>query len=521
MDENGPKSRAVTLRSVLGPVEVVGAADVEVRGCSCNPELVRPGDIFVALSDRGREGAVAAYQAVAKGAAAVVTRAFLPELGVPLCLVGNPLAAYAALVHALAGRPSESLELIGCVGERAALAAEIFLKAMLGPEVGEVAAAKLLVDIHESRPQSSAKDPHCEGIAGWLTKVLDRGYQRAILAFPFEAAAAGWLAGLCFQVLCFESPRRHGTAGLRVRHKASIQEEWTQLLDQVSPTGLAVLERGDPKTERFLDWADVPTLTVGLDQRAEISASVVQRSLGGQTLLVKAGGEAIAVDLRPIGEYAARGFLLAAAVALAEGIPLPLVVRRAESVRILPGMLEPVCCGQPFAVLVDCPSSLDDVTSTLWELRGLTSGRLLCVCGLEGRGSDGPRQTKLGSGPLVSTGVASKLRGCADLVFLHLSGQTPEDNRTFARKASQRRRFKEQLWLGAKPLPGCGQIYIFDHQQAAIAEALRVARTGDTVLIVSPHKLGLGESWGGNITPAELDLGATEPRPGEPKAKAA
>lgn len=521
MDEHGPKSRAVTLRSVLGPVELVGAADVEVRGCSCNPEFVRPGDIFVALSEGGRGGAVAAYQAVAKGAAAVVANAFLPELGVPLCLVSNPLAAYSALVHALAGRPSESLELIGCVGGRAALAAEVFLKAMLGREVGEVAAAKLLVDIHESRPQNPARDPHCDGIAGWLAEVLNRGYQRAVLAFPFEAAAAGWLAGLCFQVLCFESPGRHGTPGLRVRHKAFIQEEWTQLLDQLSPTGLAVLERGDPKTEGLLDWADVPTLTVGLDQRAEISATIVERSLGGQTLLVKAGGEAIAVDLRPIGEYAARGFLLAAAVALAEGIPLPLVVRRAESVRILPGMLEPVCCGQPFAVLVDCPSSLYEVTGTLWELRRLTSGRLLCVCGLEGRESDGARQTKLGSGPLLSTGVASKLRGCADLVFLHANGKSREDKKPFARKASQRRGFKEQWWLGAKSVRGRGQMYIFDHQQAAIAEALRVARTGDTVLIVSSHKLGLGESWGGNISPAELDLGATETRPGEPKAKAA
>jgi UDP-N-acetylmuramoyl-L-alanyl-D-glutamate--2,6-diaminopimelate ligase len=521
MDENGPKSRPVTLRNVLGPVELVGAVDVEVRGCCCSPECVRPGDVFVALSDGGREDAVAAYQAVAKGAAAVVASAFLPELGVPLCLVGNPLAAYSALVHALAGRPSESLELIGCVGGRAALAAQVFLESMLGSEVGEAAAARLLVDIHDSRPQSLGRDPHYDGIAGWLTEVLNRGYETAVLAFPLEAAAAGWLGGLCFQVLCFESPGRPNSRGLRFRQEVSIQEEWTHLLNQLSPTGLAVFERGDSKTEGLLDWADVPTLTVGLDQRAEISATIVERSLGGQTLLVRAGGEAIVVDLRPIGEYAARGFLLAAAVALAEGISLPLVVRRAESVRILPGMLEPVCCGQPFAVLVDRPSSLEDVTGTLRELRRLTSGRLLCVCGLEGRESDGPRQIKLGSGPLLSTGVATKLRGYADLVFLHVNGTTPEDRKTFARKASLRRGFKEQLWLGAKPVHGCGQMYIFDHQQAAIAEALRVARPGDTVLIVSSHNLGLGEPRGGNILPAALDPGATAASPWEPKAKAA
>lgn len=500
MDGKGPNSTPITLRSVLGPVELVGAADVSVRGCSCDPECVRPGDVFVVLSAGGREGPLAAYQAVAKGAIAVVADAFLPELGVPLCIVPNPVAAYAALSHALAGSPSQALGLIGCVGARTALAAQVFLQAVLAPEVGEVAAAKLLVDFEGAIPSKPVENAGGGAIAGWLREVLSRGYQRAILAFPPEAITDGWLAGLHFETLCFEAPRPNGNGNGRFPRKLPSREEWLRLLDQLSPTGFAVVERGDPNTEAILDCLDVPTLTVGLGTAGEISGTLVESSLSGQTLLVKAGGEAAAVYLRPIGEYATRGFLIAAAVALAEGIPLPEVVRRAEAVTILPGMLEPVCCGQPFAVLVDHPRSWDDIAATLRQLRIVTSGRLLCVLGLE---REAPAREPSGSAGIFQPVLAANcLRGCADLIFVHLNGHRSQVGKTFSPQDRRMRWSKEPGWIAADGSGLCGQMYIFEHRQVAIEQALRVARAGDTLLIISTGLFGSELNGAGSFWPA-------------------
>jgi UDP-N-acetylmuramoyl-L-alanyl-D-glutamate--2,6-diaminopimelate ligase len=55
-----------------------------------------------------------------------------------------------------------------------------------------------------------------------------------------------------------------------------------------------------------------------------------------------------------------------------------------EAIQRVPGRLERVECGQPFAVFVDYAHTPDALSGSLETLRAVTSGRLICVFGAGG-----------------------------------------------------------------------------------------------------------------------------------------
>src|SRR5690348_14390323 len=68
------------------------AADVEISGISSDSRQVKPGDLFFALAGTKADGAAYAKDAIARGAAAVVTglSTAIPDAAVPVLKVDDP-----------------------------------------------------------------------------------------------------------------------------------------------------------------------------------------------------------------------------------------------------------------------------------------------------------------------------------------------------------------------------------------------------------------------------------------------
>jgi UDP-N-acetylmuramoyl-L-alanyl-D-glutamate--2,6-diaminopimelate ligase len=144
--------------------------------------------------------------------------------------------------------------------------------------------------------------------------------------------------------------------------------------------------------------------------------------------------------------------------AFALGIERSAVVQGLESMRGVPGRLEPVDAGQPFQVLVDYAHTPDALERALAAVREHATGRVLLVFGCGGDRDRGKR-------PLM--GRVATVGG--DRVWVTSDNPRGEDPAAIAR----------EIVAGA---PGGGLTVILDRREAIVA-ALAEARPGDAVLI--------------------------------------
>jgi UDP-N-acetylmuramoyl-L-alanyl-D-glutamate--2,6-diaminopimelate ligase len=454
----------VSLRQALPKTRFLGTDDISVVSCSSDSRRCHPGDLFVALSGPELDGHDHASEAVRRGAAAVLAERLLP-LDVPQCLVPDTREAYGRLCQALAGRPSESLRVVGVTGTHGKTTTSLLVASVLsglGQPVGSVTSLAYCDGFDSAAPASPT--PTAPELATWMSRMNASGCDSAVLEVSSRALARRQTAGIEFDAAVLTNIRRdhldeHGSLLNYRRAKG-------RLFAQLKPHGFAVINADDPASGHFLAKLECPVLTYGLHNAAELTARVIERHKSEQTFVLTAGNETIPVCTRMIGDEHVSNCLAAAAVGLVFGLDLETVARRLEAVQRVPGRLERLECGQSFGVFVDAARTPDALASVLKTLRQVTSGRLICVFSAEGECS---RETR----PIL--------------------GRAAERGANLSIITSDNPRHEEPLEIAHDILDGCQhpeRPRLMPDRERAIEWALGQARPGDTVLIAGKGSEG-------------------------------
>jgi UDP-N-acetylmuramyl pentapeptide synthase len=150
------------------------------------------------------------------------------------------------------------------------------------------------------------------------------------------------------------------------------------LIESLTSEAVLVFNADDAAARRLADESRRPALAIGSDDTSQLSGTLLETHLGEQTLLLSAGNTSVPLQTPLTGQFQLHNSLLAAGVALIDGGDITTAVRGMETVRIVPGRLEPVSCGQAFAVFVDAAPTLDALEHALTSVRPLAEGRLIC-----------------------------------------------------------------------------------------------------------------------------------------------
>src|SRR5262249_11548405 len=125
-------------------------------------------------------------------------------------------------------------------------------------------------------------------------------------------------------------------------------------------------------------------ITYGLDEPADVTATVLSASLNGSKMRLAIRTESVDVETPLVGRHNVSNCLAAAAVAHHFGVGLEAIARGIEGLAAVPGRLESMDWGQPFPVFVDYAHTEDALRNCLSSLRPLTRGRIICVFGAGG-----------------------------------------------------------------------------------------------------------------------------------------
>ena len=400
-EAEGWRAGGVRLGGILPGARFLACDDITAYGCHDDPRRCGPGDLFVARLTAHGDGHDLVAHALKRGVAGVVAERMVPTFGTPLCLVPDSAWAQARIDQALAGDPAAGLKVIAITGTSgktttAWLVASVLAEA--GLQVGVLSDLGCL-DADSTVPQpADLEQPGA--LAAWLSRLVASGCTHAVIEVSSTMLANQALAGVTCDTVVVTSiatahAESHGTT-------AAYRAIKGRILESLATGGLLIANTDDQRVAALtLRRAQASrrrgtTITVGLSSRADVSATPVERSLGGQTFLLRAGGHIAPVAVAtPVASFV-RNSLAAAAVGLRMGVGLEVIARGLEAAGSVAGRLERISRGQDGQVFIDIPTSGHALASTLGSLRRLTAGRLVVIADEEqARQLGGKRQFAL------------------------------------------------------------------------------------------------------------------------------
>ncbi len=376
-----------------------GARGTEVTGLTLDSRAVRPGDLYAALPGSRTHGARFVPQALASGAAAVLTdaagAALLAADGavtVPLVVTDSPRSVLGELAAVVYAHPADRLLTIGVTGTQGKTTVTYLLEAALrecGRTPGLVGTTGSRAD---GRPLASRlTTPEAPDLHALLAVMLEQGVDTVALEVSSHALVQGRVDGVVVDVAVFLNlGRDHLDFHRDVDDYFAAKAE----LFTLARARRAVVDVGDAWGRRLAGRTALPTVTSTTrpEVEADWHAQDAESSAHGSTFIVVGpGGQRAEVRLPLPGSFNVRNSL-AAAVALVEvGQPLDAVAVGLGRAGGVPGRMETVDEGQDFLAVVDYAHKPDAVEAVLEALRPATTGRLLLVLGAGGDRDPGKR----------------------------------------------------------------------------------------------------------------------------------
>jgi UDP-N-acetylmuramoyl-L-alanyl-D-glutamate--2,6-diaminopimelate ligase len=453
-----PLTRSISLRQLCPAAKFFGSDDIVVSSIAGDSREVAAGDLFAALPGTRTDGHHHIDDALRRGAVAVLAERFVPTAGRPLCVVPDTRIAFARIAQALLNNPSRRLKVIGVTGTSGKTTTSWLIRGIfeaVGCPTGMLGTIELS-DGQWSSP-SPETTPPAAVLAQWLSRMESVGCTHAVMEVSSESLSQARIEGIELHAACVTNVRRNHLDAHNTL--ANYQAAKSKIFQHMAADGFAVLNADDPVGAGFVDLVPGPVLTVGMTAMAEVTAEVIQRSIGEQTFLLTAGSDTVPVRTRMIGDHHVSNCLVAAAVGLVSGIELADIARGLESVEKVPGRMERIECGQSFGVFVDYARTPDAMAAVLDSLREVVSGRVMCVFGADGELDRGQR-------PLLAAEVEQR----ADLAVL---------TQTNPRCEPPNRILRDVLRGFDRP----NLVEVIPDRADAIDWALSQAEAGDCVLI--------------------------------------
>jgi UDP-N-acetylmuramoyl-L-alanyl-D-glutamate--2,6-diaminopimelate ligase len=447
----------VRLKQPLAPE----LASRPVAGLAYDSRRVEPAYLFFAFPGSRTDGRRFAEDALARGAAAVVSESEAPEGVSPWIGVEHGRHALAVASRNFFGRPDEHISLTGITGTNGKTTTSYLLDSILRA-AGYTTALVGTIEYHLAGRVFPAVNttPESLELVKLFADLRQAGGTHATMEVSSHALALGRVYALHFHTAVFTNLTRdhldfHGTMEAYFAAK--------QMLFAGAggaPPRFAVLNRDDESSRRIPLHPKTEVLWYGLGAESDLRAHRISSSFQGLRFDVQSGKLRFAVESPLIGRINVYNILAACGAGLSYGIPPETVVRGIADLPAVPGRFERVDEGQPFVVVVDYAHTDDALRNVIAMARGLNPKRIITLFGC---GGDRDRAKR----PLMGYAAAEG----SDLVVLTSDNPRSEDPLAIMNDALVGIRRTDVAHV------------VEPDRAAAIARALREALEGDIVIL--------------------------------------
>jgi len=456
-----------------------GDPDLEITAITHDSRQAIPGTCFACIPGVVTDGHVHAAEAVARGAVALLVERPL-AVDVAQAEVASVRAALGPVAATFFDHPSAAMRVLGVTGTNGKTTTTYVLEQIAqhedgaGGRVGVVGTvgARVAGETITSSAFTAHTTPEASDLQALLARMRDAGATTVAMEVSSHALHQHRVDGVQFAAVCFTNLSRehldyHGSLDAYFEAKAALFTRARTPAAAVNVDDARGVELAARATREGIDvWTyavDANASDVGVSDAAfgvhSTRATIVDR---------RGGGDAV-VELPLVGSFNLANALAAATTARAAGFSFDAVVAGLAELLVVPGRMQRVDAGQPFAVLVDYAHTPDALRRVLAAARPLAGvdGKLICVFGCGGDRDPGKR-------PLMGEAVAAG----ADVAVLTSDNPRSEDPQAIA----------DAVLPG---LTGAAAVRVELDRRAAIAGALAGAAPGDVVVVAGKgHESG-------------------------------
>jgi UDP-N-acetylmuramoyl-L-alanyl-D-glutamate--2,6-diaminopimelate ligase len=449
----------------LPVLRVEGSLDREIAGIVYDSRRVTPGMVFVAIPGAHVDGHDYINSAIDRGAAAIIcerngfsspraTKIKVPD-------VREALARAAASYYQY---PSTKLQVIGVTGTNGKTTVAFMVKELLetaGIKTGLLGTVRY--EIGDRVIPAQRTTPEALEVQQMMAQMVSSGCKACVMEVSSHALEQKRVAGIDFDVAIFTNLTQdhldyHGTMD---NYFAAKQKLFTKTASG-SKRGAVVINIDDASGARLATDTDAEVkLTYGIRGAASIRATNIQLGSEISRFTVETPTKSFACNLPLIGRHNIYNALAATGAAFALEIEPAKIQSALNHMNPVPGRLESVSCGQPFAVYVDYAHTDDALKNVLTTVREITTGRVLLLFGCGGNRDSGKRP-KMG-------------RVAADLADYTLITSDNPRNESPEKIAAQ----VEEGFRSTKERDYAVEL----DRKRAIGEIISMAKPGDTVLL--------------------------------------
>ena len=463
----------------------VPADALDVGGLAYDSRGVSPGSLFFCVRGERSDGHDFAADAVEAGAAALVVERPL-GLGVPEVRVSDARAAMAPVAVRFNGDPTRRLDVIGVTGTNGKTTTAFMLRSLMegsGQRCGLLGTVKSVIGGVE-RP-AVRTTPEAIDLQADFAAMLAGGERCCAMEVSSHALSLGRTAGVRFAAAIFTNLTQDHLDFHRSMEdyfqakrllfvpRDGVSEGTVETAACGAPApAIKIINVTDPYGRRLAE--ELPdAVTFGLECDARYSARDLRVEAAGTSAVLTTPDGERELTLPLPGRFNVANALGALAAAHSLGGEIDALLATLSGGVRVPGRFEPVSEGQDFAVLVDYAHTPDSLENVLSAAREIAPGRVLCVVGAGGDRDRGKR-------PLMGE-IGARL---ADVLLITSDNPRSEDPEAIVAEvlAGARRALRR-----ANRPPVRAEV----DRGAAIREAIRLARTGDVVVIAGKgHEQG-------------------------------
>jgi UDP-N-acetylmuramoyl-L-alanyl-D-glutamate--2,6-diaminopimelate ligase len=445
-----------------------GDLDAEISGITLDSRLVSSGFLFVAIRGLKMDGNRFVPDAIAQGAAAIVSA--LPGdayPGTPWIQVAEEREALAMMSANFYEHPAKKLHAIGVTGTNGKTTTTYLIEAIL-KAAGFPTAVFGTIDYRGPGFQFPAErtTPEAPELQSLFGRVVDGGWKYAVMEVSSHSIELKRVLGLHFEVAVFTNlTRDHLDLHKDMRSYFLAKKQLFTGLDGDIPRVL-VLNVDDPQFDELKSIAPSRVISYGVDSDADIIPTRYDfmRSGEGMDAMFKSPVGELKIHSKLLGKPNLYNIGGAIGTAIGLGIPAEAIVAGIAQMPVVPGRFEPVNAGQSFRVIVDFAHTDDALERVLQSARGITPGRLIVLFGC---GGDRDRTKRPLMGEVAVKG--------ADFVVVSSDNPRSEDPLAII----------SEVEVGLRRAGGIeGKNYqVIADRREAIRHALEMASAGDTVLL--------------------------------------
>jgi UDP-N-acetylmuramoyl-L-alanyl-D-glutamate--2,6-diaminopimelate ligase len=373
----------LNLITLLSTVEAAGPEGLRavVTGIAYRSDRVRPGDAFFCVPGFVHNGHEFAADAAARGASVLVVDHPVDVPGVPQVVVPDTRVALALASAAFFGNPSRAMELVGVTGTNGKTTSAYIIDSILraaGRTTGLMGTVE--TRIAGAREPASRTTPESRDLQALLAHMLEEGVDAAVMEVSSHAIDLHRVDGVEFAVAAFTNLSHD-----HLDYHPSIEEYFSvkSRLFCEMPVGARVVNIDDAYGRRLVEQTGAEW-TVGTSSRACVRAEVVRLGPVSTSFDLATPRGVVSLTLPLTGAFNVSNALVAAGCGMALGISLDTIAAGLEAAPQVPGRLERIDAGQPFAVFVDYAHTPDALEKAVAAVREVTRGRVITVFGCGG-----------------------------------------------------------------------------------------------------------------------------------------